>query len=85
MEKREIASFMGQFGSAARDAFNNIKESMSDKEIESYNNIIENRHNVAHREGVQMAFHELTESLPAVEKLLKAIAISLSVKLQNSS
>ncbi|WP_121968431.1 HEPN domain-containing protein [Leptolyngbya sp. BC1307] len=71
VSKKEIASFVGFFGEEEKNKFNDL---LDDAEVTRYNNAVSNRHDVAHRGGVQITFRELKEAKVSAIKILSAMA-----------
>lgn len=74
VRKDELATFVSFFGAAERDKFNSL---LDDAEVTRYNNAVSNRHDVAHKTGVQITFGELKLAKVAACKLLSAVAASI--------
>lgn len=70
VRKDEIATFVGMFGSSAKDQLNAL---VADSEVTIYNNAVSNRHDVAHKSGAQITFRELKSTATVAEKLLDAV------------
>jgi hypothetical protein len=74
--KAEIANFLELFGAQAKEKFNSL---LDDKDITVYNNAVQNRHDVAHRHGVQISFEEVKDALAAANKILEAVKAAIFV------
>lgn len=72
--KSELAGFVGYFGQEEKEKFNQL---LSDAEVTKYDNAVKNRHDVAHRSGVQVTFAELKDAVSAASNILQALAISI--------
>jgi hypothetical protein len=75
VKKENIAGFIGHFGTEVKTRFN---ASLEDREVTIFNNAIENRHDVAHKSGVQVTFSELKLAVAAARKILEAFEKELS-------
>lgn len=76
VQKNEIAGFVGLFGSDAKEALDSL---VNESEVTIYNAAVKNRHDVAHKQGVQITFRELKEIVLVAERLLEAVAKSLGI------
>ncbi|HVZ84170.1 MAG TPA: HEPN domain-containing protein [Terracidiphilus sp.] len=74
IKKSEIVGFVRMFGV---DANSQIALSIDDAEVNFFNNAVEDRHGVAHRQGAQITFHELIRAVAVAEKLLEAVQTCL--------
>ena len=72
--KSELAGFVGHFGREEQARFNQL---VNDAEVTKYNNAVNNRHDVAHRSGVQVTFSELKDAVSAASNILQALASSI--------
>lgn len=72
--KSELAGFVGHFGQEEKERFNQL---VDDAEVTKYNNAVNNRHDVAHRNGVQVTFSELKDAVSAASNILQALATSI--------
>ncbi|MGK2870674.1 MAG: HEPN domain-containing protein [Alphaproteobacteria bacterium] len=72
--KSDLSSFVGHFGGAEKEKFNRL---VDDYEVTKYNNAVSNRHDIAHKNGVQVTFSELKEAVSAASKILQALALSI--------
>ena len=68
--KSEIAAFVGMFGSDAQKALNGL---VDDADVTIYNNAVNSRHDVAHKQGAQITFRELKSATAVAERLLEAV------------
>jgi hypothetical protein len=50
---------------------------VNDAEVTKYNNAVNNRHDVAHRSGVQVTFSELKDAVSAASSILQALASAI--------
>ena len=73
--KKEIANFVGHFGSEAKELLNQI---VDDKEITLYSNAISNRHDIAHKTGANVTFRELEDILKSASNLIDAVERAIS-------
>lgn len=72
--KTELAGFVGLFGQNEKEKFNQL---LNETAVTKYNNAVNNRHDVAHKSGVQVTFSELKEAVVAASGILQAIVASL--------
>lgn len=72
--KSELAGFVGHFGQEEKAKFNEL---LDEAEVTKYNNAVNNRHDVAHRNGVQVTFSELKDAVSAASNILQALATSI--------
>ncbi len=72
--KSELAGFVGYFGQEEKKKFNAL---LDEAEVTKYNNAVNNRHDIAHRSGVQVTFSELKEAVSAASNILQALALSI--------
>ncbi|WNL39611.1 hypothetical protein RN346_03395 [Halomonas sp. PAMB 3232] len=73
--KTEIANFVGNFGSSAK---NHLNSNLDDREVTLYSNAISNRHDVAHSSGSNITFRELENILTPASKLIDAVERAIS-------
>lgn len=73
--KKEIANFVGFFGSSAKDFLNQI---VDEREVTLYNNAVSNRHDIAHRSGSNVTFRELQDILRSASNLIDAVQRAIS-------
>ena len=73
--KKEIANFVGHFGSDAKEFLNQI---VDEKEITLYSNAISNRHDVAHNTGANVTFRELEDILKSASNLIDSVKRAIS-------
>ena len=71
VEKGELAGFAKNFGLEEKDKFNRL---VDDKIVTTYNNAVSNRHNIAHKTGVQVTFTELKNAVSAAQEVLGAFS-----------
>lgn len=72
--KDEIAKFVGNFGPTFKSKLNSLIE---DSDVTIFNNAINNRHDIAHKQGTQITFRELKNAVAVAQKILKAVEQSL--------
>lgn len=72
--KSELAGFVGHFGQQEKKKFNEL---VDEAVVTKYNNAVNNRHDIAHRSGVQVTFSELKEAVSAASSILQALASSI--------
>lgn len=77
VKKDELSGFVGYFGKTVKKKFNDL---VDDREVTTYDNAVRNRHDVAHKTGVQVTFSELKLALAAAENILIAVAESIDVE-----
>ena len=66
-----IADFVGSFGVKYKNAFN---DELDDRDVQLYNNAVQERHKVAHqRIGSTIGFRELGTVIAAARKILDSI------------
>ena len=71
IQKSEIADFVGSFGVKYKNAFN---DELDDRDVQLYNNAVQERHKVAHqRIGSTIGFRELGTVIAAARKILDSI------------
>jgi len=70
VRKDELATFVEFFGKTEKEKFNSL---LDDCDVTRYNNAVSNRHDVAHKTGVQITFGELKLAKTAACKLLEAV------------
>ncbi len=75
VRKGEIAAFIGLFGSAYKERFN---DSLDEREVTIYNNAVRQRHKVAHQGGETMTFRELPDVITAANKILDSAEQALT-------
>jgi hypothetical protein len=73
--KGDVAKFAGLFGAATESIFN---ENLDEKEISAYGAAVNNRHDVAHKSGVNVTFKEVTNALKIAIKMLEAFDKALT-------
>lgn len=73
----EITGVLGHFGSDCKESFS--KEIADTLPHTCYDNILANRHMVAHQTGPNMTFAELETALPESKKVLDAVASALGL------
>lgn len=76
VQKNEIAAFIGFFGPAYKEAFNNL---LDERDITTYNNAVRQRHQVAHLGGGTMTFRELPDAIAAANKILDSAQAALTL------
>ena len=74
--KVDIAKFFGMFGENVKTKINSV---LDDAKITVYSNAVDNRHDVAHKHGVNVTFSELKNAVDAGDSLLAAIRAALSL------
>ena len=80
LKKGELADYVKTFSEQAKEKFNNQLEN-KDSEITAYNNMIINRHSVAHTSQVsQFSFLELKKAVESANKILIAMQIALQLE-----
>ena len=75
--KEEIAKFVGMFGAETKAKLNSL---VNEADVAVFNNAVNNRHEVAHKQGAQLTFRELKDAVLIAEKILSAIAQSLEMR-----
>ena len=65
------------FGAENKAKLNSL---INDSDVAVFNNAVSNRHEVAHKQGVQLTFRELKDAVLVAEKILSAIAQSLDMR-----
>lgn len=75
VRKEEIASFVAFWGRDAKQAFN---DRLDERVVAIYNNAVQQRHEVAHRFGSTITFHELRGIVEAAREILEAATSALS-------
>lgn len=78
--KGDIAKYVGMFGNDCKDRLNS---QLSDAEVTIYNNAVDDRHDVAHKNGALISFGELKNAVLVAEKLLRAAAYALNLATNN--
>lgn len=73
--KREVAGFVGFFGSRAKEYLN---QNLDDQQVTLYNNAVSNRHDVAHSSGANITFRELETIIIAASNLLDVVEQAIS-------
>ncbi|HIH8983296.1 TPA: HEPN domain-containing protein [Serratia marcescens] len=68
--KKDLANFVGLFGSRAKGYLN---DNIEDHEVTLYNNAVTKRHDVAHNSGTNITFRELKDILRSADKLIAEI------------
>jgi ribosome-binding ATPase YchF (GTP1/OBG family) len=77
LKKSDLADYLKNFSEQAKERFNNQLQD-KDREITAYNNMILNRHSVAHTSTVrQFSFRDLESAVQAAKEILSAIQIAL--------
>ncbi len=74
VHKDQIANFVELFGLHAKEQLNSA---LDDKDVTIYNNAVGNRHDVAHKYGVQVTFREVQEAVDAANRILEAVKTAL--------
>ena len=77
VKKGEIAGFLGLFGQHIKEKLDTF---LSEEEITIYNSAVEQRHNVAHKQGAQITFNELIKAVDIADKLVDSIYKALLCK-----
>ena len=72
--KDEIAKFIGNFGPEFKSKLN---DSIDDSDVTVFNNAVNNRHDIAHKQGTQITFGELKSAVSVAHKILAAVGRSL--------
>lgn len=80
--KGELSGFVGYFGQKEKEKFNRL---LDDAEVTKYNNAINNRHDVAHKSGVQVTFAELKDAVSAASNILQALAHAIEAEAQEEA
>ena len=75
VQKNEVATFIGFFGPAYRESFNNL---LDDRDVTTYNNAVRQRHQAAHHGGGTMTFRELPDAIAAANKILDSARTALT-------
>lgn len=75
--KEDIAKYVGMFGAGTKAKLNSL---INDSDVAVFNNAVNNRHEVAHKQGAQLTFRELKDAVVVAEKILSAIAQSLDMR-----
>jgi len=73
--KEDIAKLSAMFGNECKTLLNSIIE---DVDVTTYNNAIANRHDIAHKTGVNITFKELKKAVSAALKLIYAFKQSIN-------
>lgn len=68
--KSELASFVSFFGESKKVKLN---EDLDERKVTQYNNAVANRHDVAHKSGVQITLSELKLAVAAASHVLDTI------------
>lgn len=77
LKKGDLADYVKNFSEQAKERFNYQLQD-KDREITAYNNMILNRHSIAHTSATrQFSFRDLKEAVKAAKEILIAIQISL--------
>jgi len=76
VSKKDIANFVGMFGLRAKEHLN---QNVGDQEVTLYNNAVSKRHDIAHNNGTNITFRELTEIVSSAENLIVAIGNAISL------
>lgn len=80
LKKPDIADYMKLFSEDAKERFNNELQN-KDKEINSYANVVNSRHAVAHTSSPnQVTFSELENAVAAAREILKAVQFALQTE-----
>lgn len=74
VRKDDISKTVAMFGPHVKSMLN---ASVDDSDVTIYNNAVNDRHDVAHRNGAQLTFQELKGAVIVAEKILNAIDTSL--------
>jgi hypothetical protein len=72
--KEDIAKFVGMFGPTLKSKLNNL---VDDADVTIFNNAVNNRHDIAHKQGAQITFRELKNAVVVAQKILEAVERSL--------
>lgn len=72
--KSDIAKFVEMFGPDHKSKLNNF---INDADVTIFNNAVSNRHDVAHKQGIQITFRELKSAILVSQKILKGVERSL--------
>lgn len=72
--KEDIAKFVGMFGPAAKAKLNSL---INDADVTIFNNAVNNRHDIAHKQGALISFRELKNAVAIAQKILKSVEQSL--------
>lgn len=71
VKKGDVAEFVGSFGANYKSAFN---DRLDDRDVQLYNNAVQERHRVAHqRHESTIGFGELGSVISAARKILDSI------------
>jgi hypothetical protein len=71
----EIAGLMGYFGSEIKDRF---AAALNERDVTVYNNAVQNRHDVAHKTGVQVTLAEVKAAAAAAARILESVDTELN-------
>lgn len=74
--KDEIAKFVGMLGPTPKLKLNSL---INDADVTIYSNAVNDRHDIAHKQGTQITFRELKSAVQAAQNILKAVEHSLEV------
>lgn len=74
VHKGDIATFVGLLGSHVKQKFNSL---LDDSDVTIYNIAVDNRHKVAHKDGVQVSFREIKQATDAAGRLLGAVKTAM--------
>ena len=75
VRKDKLSAFVGLFGSTYKDEFN---ARLDEREVTVYNNVVLQRHAVAHRGGGAVSFSDLREAIDAANNILDSMENALS-------
>lgn len=75
--KDEIAKFIGMFGAEFKTELNQL---IDDADVTIFNNAVNNRHKVAHKQGALISFSELKKALLVSQKILQGVDKVLKCK-----
>lgn len=76
VKSSELSGFLSRFGNDVKDLFT---KDLDERAVSAYNNAVNNRHKVAHKDGVKVTFSEIEDAISASEEILKSVRISLGL------
>jgi len=75
----EVARLVGYFGAEAKK---HLDDDINDEAVTPYGNALSSRHNVAHKDGSNITFGELSAAIEAARKLIAIVSTTISLRIE---
>jgi len=72
----DLVGYIGMFSDSLKESF---RRNLDDRDVSAYDNLLTNRHNVAHNSGSNMTLSDLDEAFKRAERVLDEFASCLGL------